>query len=752
MSRERETDEYIRPYAPALLPWNAARTPEPLTLANLPPYRVALPLQLSGAFDPEGVPVELSSAGERRYQPSAIAEHGLALWNAYLISDDYMQREAFLAQARWISTQLTPVMLSAQETSSGRAGDTAPAANDWLSARALGASMALLTRAYWLAGDTDFMTAAHGAAQLCGRDILDGGVASCPGTDGVFFETEATYPAAHSLLGHMEALEGLCDYVDLAGRLTGGVLDVTAMRAINAQGMGALHTLLTYFDTGRWTRANLLHGTLASPAEHALHVAFLTALSTRCGCAQCARSLERWRGYTRSPRRSARKDDVRRDGRRRRALVDGDAHLDAHLYVCAPITAFPIQGGMRTVVRGFQHVMLDEWKMEYLAASVGAHGPETVIQSFGLPRSIFGASAMSPSQFPNVWRYVWRGWRALRAHLRAKEFSLLLPQDGVFTGAFAAIAGRMAGVRVVVVDHGNVTLPRSAVYRQERVRALRALPVYRRPVERLRLALYWPSLRFLSAVTAKYADHFLAAGDDVAQTWINELGVPPWRVTLFPFLVKTHQFAPANEETRLQVRAQLGVAADALLITMVNRLAPEKGIDIALEGVRAFIDMADQDVRQRVRCLIVGEGPLRTQIEERIATLRLDRYCVLFGEADESTVARLLGVSDVFLYTGTRAINSMAVLEAMAAGCAVVASTAPEVIARYLDERRGIAIPPRSPQAIRDALTQLASDDTLRASMGRRARRYVQEHHTEDALRRALRSASMWRTPWKRGG
>jgi glycosyltransferase involved in cell wall biosynthesis len=713
--------------------------------ANLPIYAVALPLQPADLLDAQGVPFQVSGAGERRYQPLSVAEHGLALWNRGLVTSDQFQRGAFLAQASWISGQLTLLVSRAQDADNVLAEDAESLPEVWLSARALGASASLLTRAYLLTGDTNFLSAAHGAVQLCGRDILDGGVASIPGLEGVFFEDEAIYPAAHTLLAHLEALVGIYDFLDLALHATSSVSDVSALRALAAQGTDTLHALLTYFDTGRWTRANLLYGAPASHAEHALHVAFLAAVSARCGCAQCAETLNRWQSYTRAPRwwlRGARKAHIRHD-----VVMPSDTRdSSGRLRVCVPITAFPVQGGMRSVVRGFQQTMADEWEMTYLAGSVGAHGPETMIQSFGLRRSIFGPSAMAPSQFPNVWRYFWRGFGALRSQARAKQFAFLLPQDGVFSGAFAAVAGRMAGTRVVVVDHGNVTLPQSAVYRRERERALRAMPAYRRPFEYLRLTLYWPSARLLRAVATRYADHFLAAGEDVAKAWTRDLGVPSWRVTLFPFLVKTHLFAPADHEMRAQRRAAVGVRADALLIMMVNRLAPEKGIDIALDGLSAFLDSVDQETRERVTCLIIGAGPLRGQVTEHIEKLRLNAHCALFGEADESTIAWLLGASDVFLYTGVRAINSMAVLEAMAAGCAVVASTAPEVIARYLEDGRGVAIPPHSPQAVRDALLRLANDDALRKTMGQRARRYVEERHTEDALRGALRRSTMWRS------
>ena len=152
---------------------------------------------------------------------------------------------------------------------------------------------------------------------------------------------------------------------------------------------------------------------------------------------------------------------------------------------------------------------------------------------------------------------------------------------------------------------------------------------------------------------------------------------------------------------------------------MVNRLMAEKGVDAALDGLRAFLDSADLAIRDHVRCLIVGAGKLGSQTERRILGRRVDPYCTLLGEADEVNLARLLGLSDIFLYTSVRGINSMAAHEALDQGCAVVASIVPEVIARYLDQGRRNPISPHDPQAIRDALLCLVNDGALRRAPGR---------------------------------
>lgn len=104
----------------------------------------------------------------------------------------------------------------------------------------------------------------------------------------------------------------------------------------------------------------------------------------------------------------------------------------------------------------------------------------------------------------------------------------------------------------------------------------------------------------------------------------------------------------------------------------------------------------------------------------------------------------LLRISDVFLFSARRSINSMAVLEAMAAGCATVATVTSPHIAEYLADLRGMTTLIGDVDALADALRTLIRDDTLRQEMGARARDYVIAHHTGEAVRRHLLRATYW--------
>src|SRR5207245_3045197 len=127
------------------------------------------------------------------------------------------------------------------------------------------------------------------------------------------------------------------------------------------------------------------------------------------------------------------------------------------------------------------------------------------------------------------------------------------------------------------------------------------------------------------------------------------------------------------------------------------------------------------------------------RLEEDIQRLELDQTCVFWGDIPAEEVITLLGISDIFLYTSTRGTCfPMAVLEAMASGCAVIASTEPMSNAHLLAEGRGIAVSPGDAEQTGTALVRLVNDPECCRQMGRLARAYIARHHSPALFRRTL--------------
>lgn len=427
--------------------------------------------------------------------------------------------------------------------------------------------------------------------------------------------------------------------------------------------------------------------------------------------------------------------------------VERDTRINVSqpLRVYVPITAFPVTGGTRTVLEGVAEVTNGTWQLEYLTQRVGP-------DSAGLIIHRFGTSKMSPWQFPLVWCYFFAGLCKLVWLLHRQSGSrvacMILAQDGVFTGAFAALAGKLMGVRVVCMDHGNITLLDSQEYRAEFLQALADASWLKRLCAPMLYKGYWPSLKVLAWIAARFSDHYLipgVAGDGVEEACAR-LNIPPRRVTRFGSMIDVEQYARGDSQSLAAMRQRNAIASDAVVIAIVCRLIPAKGLHVALASIQQALAQVGPEQARRVRIIIAGDGPLRSTVQQDVQARGLRDQCLLWGECAHAEVISLLAMSDIFLYTSTRgACLSMAVLEAMASSCAVIASTRPLSNARLLADGRGIAVAAEDVSQTSQALMRLLSEPALCRQMGGLARDYVAVEHSAAQFRQTLLKVSQWK-------
>src|SRR6266700_1574093 len=687
-------------------------------------------------LDAAGVPYRVNPAG---YDPALIAHYALAHWNMYLATNDEQHRNMFLSQAYW---------LIEHEERIGKAAGGWPISfhhpdfhprGSWLSASAQGSGISVLMRAYQLTHQEAFLEVINRVVRTFEQDILDGGVTAPTGANGIFFEDMAVYPATHALNGFLFALLGLYDYVALTG-------DAQIEKLIS-RSLATMHDILREFDLGFWTYTDLLHQRLATPSQLALQTMLLEAVARLSTCNHCSTIVSRWKGYQHrfGPRLryliAERWSRYRRAfwGRVRTALFPAPQPASLRP-ICIPLPAFPVMEGVAQVTK-------DIWQIEYLTQIVGPRA-----QDFTIYR--FGTASMTPSAFPNIWLYILAGFRKLMSRIHhGAGYHVILPQDSLFTATFAALAAKLAGVRVVCIDHCHLTWLTSrvsGVYRAERIELLVNRKWHHwaiRLLARLRFELYWTSLCLLAPIPARLVDHFLVPGvpgDDVEEACKN-LGIFSSRITRYPSMIDINRHFVLDAESKASLREKKALAADTIVISIICRLAPEKGIDIALEGISRAFSLLPPDLSARVRVIIAGDGPLRKHLEEDISRRGLSQTCLLWGQISSEEVMSLLAVSDIFLYTSTRgACFAMAVLEAMSSNCAVVASTEPLSNAHLLAEGRGIAVPPGDVEQTALALVRLVSDLPLCRQMGDLARAYIEKHHSPAVFRRTLMRATYW--------
>lgn len=175
-----------------------------------------------------------------------------------------------------------------------------------------------------------------------------------------------------------------------------------------------------------------------------------------------------------------------------------------------------------------------------------------------------------------------------------------------------------------------------------------------------------------------------------------------------------------------------------LRVVCVARLVPKKGLHAQLALYRhARSNGLDLDVH------IVGDGPLRMDLEREIAASGLGGVVRLTGHRAQPEVWAELAWADVLVHTGVVTATGdrdglpNVVPEAMAAGAVVITALGDGVLEAVADGQTGIVCPLDQPDAWLDAFRRVRDDDAFVEQLRRRGRGWVEEHF--DARRNAAR-------------
>ncbi len=196
-------------------------------------------------------------------------------------------------------------------------------------------------------------------------------------------------------------------------------------------------------------------------------------------------------------------------------------------------------------------------------------------------------------------------------------------------------------------------------------------------------------------------------------------GIPGDRVVSIPYGVVPGDYEVPTAAAAA-ARDSLGAAPGDLLVLSAGRLHGQKRFDLLLEAFAG--------IRERVptaRLAVVGTGSLREDLAARARALGLaDRALFAGFRADMPAVH---AAADLFVLSSDDEGLPMVVLEAMAAGRAVVATDVGSVRDLVEDGATGLVVPRRDPGALGSAVERLLADGARRRAMGEAGRARVRE-------------------------
>jgi glycosyltransferase involved in cell wall biosynthesis len=187
----------------------------------------------------------------------------------------------------------------------------------------------------------------------------------------------------------------------------------------------------------------------------------------------------------------------------------------------------------------------------------------------------------------------------------------------------------------------------------------------------------------------------------------------------------------AAAPSRAEARARLGIAPAAFLIAGLGRLVPIKGFDVLLEALPAVVAALPE-----TRVVLIGGGPLRTELETRAAALGVAPRLTITGPTND--VVTPLAAADVLVAPSRNEGMGRAIVEAMALGVPPVGAAVGGIPAVIEDGTSGRLVPPGDPAALARVLVELGRDPAPRAKLGEGARRRAELFSSDVAARRLL--------------
>jgi glycosyltransferase involved in cell wall biosynthesis len=241
-----------------------------------------------------------------------------------------------------------------------------------------------------------------------------------------------------------------------------------------------------------------------------------------------------------------------------------------------------------------------------------------------------------------------------------------------------------------------------------------------------------PWVRALSTVTARKASYFFCGSSEAVQV-LRASGYLAGAEVAPMFGLDTRIFRPRSAA---DLRKRLGL--NEFTVGYAGRLVPEKGVNVLLHGLAR--------VGQPVQALVMGDGPLRAELQRLAAALGLAERCRFVGAVNHSAVPEYLSAADVLVLPSLTTKQwkeqfGRVLIEAMGCRVPVVASDSgaiPEVIGTA-----GRLFAEGDAEALAAILAELAADPRQRAALAECGYQRILSRYTIEVL--AANLLTVWR-------
>lgn len=223
----------------------------------------------------------------------------------------------------------------------------------------------------------------------------------------------------------------------------------------------------------------------------------------------------------------------------------------------------------------------------------------------------------------------------------------------------------------------------------------------------------------IEQILGRYTDRLIAVSERTKEDLVAYKIAPADKITVVPLGLDLDPFTVC-ERYRGELRRELQLPEDAVLIGLVARLVPIKGIHDFLEAAACVAAGYPQAV-----FLIVGDGEMRQELEEHARALGLQERVLFLGYRKD--LPRIYADLDIVALSSLNEGLPVSLIEAMASECVVVSTSVGGVPNLIQDGETGFLVPPQNPGALAMALEEALAQPERWDEIGIRARQSALE-------------------------
>lgn len=256
---------------------------------------------------------------------------------------------------------------------------------------------------------------------------------------------------------------------------------------------------------------------------------------------------------------------------------------------------------------------------------------------------------------------------------------------------YGCIAANIAGIPIVHTEHSN------------------------------HYGLHIKRWELIESILSKFTDSITTVAENlkrrmVTRSHINSLDIRVIHnaIDLAVFNVKIDKY---------KVKSDLSLPENNMIIGNIARFCEQKDHRTLLKAFK----LISENMRN-INLLLVGNGPLKAEMEDIVRDLQIRDKVKFLG--DRRDIPNLLKIIDIFVLSSKREGLPVVLLEAMASGLPIVATSAGGNSEVVIDGETGVIVPTQDPERLAEAICKVISDEKRAKEMGERGQKRIKECFT----------------------